>query len=452
MKFCDKLPKLRKENNLSQELLADRLGVSRQAVSKWESGSSYPDMEKMIEICKVLNCTLEDLLDDGAIGSNSFNKFNLNNYFNDFLKFVTKTYNMFCAMKFTTKIKCLIEMAFITFVLWLVSFLVFAIFDNLLFDLFSVIPKIGYLINCFFENVFILLLFLVSFIIFIHLFKIRYLDYYITIFDQNIGEKVIEEPLDEVKKEMKGKKEKIIIRDPEHSRFSFFDFLARIVVGIIKIMFFLIGIFFVLTFTFLAVLLFIMLYHIKYGIIFLFAALALIGVCLLNYVVVCCIYNFLVSRKINHRIIFTLIILGILIFGAGIGLSFSTYLSFNKTDKIPDKYLIKEEVSIDMRSNLVIDYYNVKYIIDDSVKEIVLKSSNGLEKVYFDEYDYLKYNMVSVYTYNDDFDFLNLLYDDIKSKNTRDYLNIYDGTVYIYVSRDNYNKLMSNYKKYLNSN
>lgn len=46
MKFCDKLPKLRKQNNLSQELLADKLGVSRQAVSKWEQGSSYPDMEK----------------------------------------------------------------------------------------------------------------------------------------------------------------------------------------------------------------------------------------------------------------------------------------------------------------------------------------------------------------------------------------------------------------------
>ncbi len=38
MKFCDKLAKQRKNNNLSQEQLADQLGVSRQAVSKWESG------------------------------------------------------------------------------------------------------------------------------------------------------------------------------------------------------------------------------------------------------------------------------------------------------------------------------------------------------------------------------------------------------------------------------
>ena len=68
MKFKDKLPKLRKEQNLSQEQLADRLGVSRQAVSKWESGQSYPDMNKMIEIASALDTTLDKLLDDGALG------------------------------------------------------------------------------------------------------------------------------------------------------------------------------------------------------------------------------------------------------------------------------------------------------------------------------------------------------------------------------------------------
>lgn len=50
MKFCDKLAQLRKANNLSQEQLADRLNVSRQSVSKWESGDTYPDMAKMIQM------------------------------------------------------------------------------------------------------------------------------------------------------------------------------------------------------------------------------------------------------------------------------------------------------------------------------------------------------------------------------------------------------------------
>lgn len=41
MKFCDKLARMRKNNNLSQEQFADKMGVSRQAVSKWESGISH---------------------------------------------------------------------------------------------------------------------------------------------------------------------------------------------------------------------------------------------------------------------------------------------------------------------------------------------------------------------------------------------------------------------------
>ena len=43
MKLSDNIKFIRKENNLSQEQLAEQLGVSRQAVSKWESGQSYPE-------------------------------------------------------------------------------------------------------------------------------------------------------------------------------------------------------------------------------------------------------------------------------------------------------------------------------------------------------------------------------------------------------------------------
>ena len=48
--FSENLRKIRKENNLSQEQLADELGVSRQAISKWESGAAYPEMEKIIAL------------------------------------------------------------------------------------------------------------------------------------------------------------------------------------------------------------------------------------------------------------------------------------------------------------------------------------------------------------------------------------------------------------------
>ena len=99
MKFSEKLTKLRKDNNLSQEALAEKLNMSRQAISKWESGNSYPDMSTMINICKVLNCTLEDLLDDDAIGTNNFeknDKVNINKWIKDLLDFITYfTYKVF---------------------------------------------------------------------------------------------------------------------------------------------------------------------------------------------------------------------------------------------------------------------------------------------------------------------------------------------------------------------
>lgn len=113
MRFSEKLPKLRKNNNLSQEQLAEQLGVSRQAVSKWEAGNSYPDMEKMLQMCQILNCHLEDLMDDGSIGNTSIegskNKIDLNVCMQDFLNFITKLYNMFVSMRFKEKIKFIFE-------------------------------------------------------------------------------------------------------------------------------------------------------------------------------------------------------------------------------------------------------------------------------------------------------------------------------------------------------
>ena len=62
MKFNEKLQKLRKEKGMSQEALADELGVSRQAVSKWESGASDPSTANLIALAKLFGTTPEELL------------------------------------------------------------------------------------------------------------------------------------------------------------------------------------------------------------------------------------------------------------------------------------------------------------------------------------------------------------------------------------------------------
>ncbi len=62
MKFEDKIVQIRKEKGLSQEELAEALGVSRQAVAKWESGASYPEVDKLIAICNLFQISIDSLL------------------------------------------------------------------------------------------------------------------------------------------------------------------------------------------------------------------------------------------------------------------------------------------------------------------------------------------------------------------------------------------------------
>ena len=50
MKFGDNLRNLRKSKKISQEALAEKVKVSRQSVSKWESNSTYPETDKIIQI------------------------------------------------------------------------------------------------------------------------------------------------------------------------------------------------------------------------------------------------------------------------------------------------------------------------------------------------------------------------------------------------------------------
>lgn len=64
MTFGEKLSKLRKENNYTQEQLAEVLEVTRQSVSKWESDIAYPETDKLIRIARLFNCSVDYLLKD----------------------------------------------------------------------------------------------------------------------------------------------------------------------------------------------------------------------------------------------------------------------------------------------------------------------------------------------------------------------------------------------------
>ena len=62
MSFGDRLKAARKEHGFSQEQLAEQVGVSRQAVSKWEVGDAIPDTDKLVPLARALGITVDELL------------------------------------------------------------------------------------------------------------------------------------------------------------------------------------------------------------------------------------------------------------------------------------------------------------------------------------------------------------------------------------------------------
>lgn len=74
MKFGDNLKTLRKLKKMSQEELAEKVGVSRQSVSKWETGEAYPEMNNILELCKIFHCNIGELINDNIIDLDSLDE------------------------------------------------------------------------------------------------------------------------------------------------------------------------------------------------------------------------------------------------------------------------------------------------------------------------------------------------------------------------------------------
>ena len=101
MKFGENLYNLRKKQKISQEKLAEKIGVSRQSVSKWENGTAYPEMNRIFELCKIFHCKLNDLVNDNILDFDSLDKevkmsvVKFNKEKQNKLKIVSKTISIF---------------------------------------------------------------------------------------------------------------------------------------------------------------------------------------------------------------------------------------------------------------------------------------------------------------------------------------------------------------------
>ena len=68
------ISKKRKERNLTQEKLAEKLGITDRAVSKWETGKSLPDASIMLDLCRILGITVNDLLSGEELSMERINE------------------------------------------------------------------------------------------------------------------------------------------------------------------------------------------------------------------------------------------------------------------------------------------------------------------------------------------------------------------------------------------
>ncbi len=390
MKFCDKLPKLRKEKNYSQEQLAEKLNVSRQAISKWESGSSYPDMEKMIEMCKILDCTLDQLMDDGVISKNKETIEN-KNIIDEILKTITKIYNMFIAMSFKQKIKCILEMFFITIVIIGIVNVAYLMIDNLIIDLIRSLVALE-IPATILSNLTSIILYINAVIIIYHLFKVRYLNYYVTIEDETITKKIVEKEIEP--KIIEKTKEKIIIRDQQHSTNYFIKIIDKIFTFILILFSVTMEIpMIIILIMAITTLVFLMLF-IGNNIIFLYLSIILIGIIVSLIILIYIFSKFIFNNKIKFKLLSILFLISIFLIGIGSGLTFYSLTQMSNVSyfetlttnysyelEVDTKRLVYliNDVNIN-NTNYTIGNTNVNIIFDNSLEQAKLKINTQLEK------------------------------------------------------------------------
>lgn len=441
--FSENLKKIRKENNLSQEQLADELGVSRQAISKWESSVAYPEMDKIIMICNKFNLNIDDLLnkDIKEVKGEEESKKRINNVIDSVLKFITDSINLFSRLSFKSKIKCLFEQAVIMFLLFCVSFLLGHLFSGLFSNIFVVFPsKIEFFLDNIIDQVLIILFIFGSVMVMAHVFKIRYLDYYYKLNDEK-------ESVEELKDE-KGNK-RILIRDPKHSEYRFIKGLFKFIVLIIKFFLFTFGLFLSAMIVFLCVSLVLSFLVAKTGLFFIGLLLSIIASILICVVVLVPIYNFIFNRQINKkRVIYSFIVL-LVFLGVGIGISTIGALNFKVIDESEYKVVNKE---YEMKENLVLypglgDEVITYVETNDNTVKVDYKVTKLSEVQDYSDVD----NVIRVYVYlNNPVDVVKTIIKNLSNKKIVRIDSELDN-ITIYSNKDNIKKLKENKENYYKS-
>ena len=454
MNLSENLKKIRKDNNLSQEQFAEKLGVSRQSVSKWENGEAYPEMDKVLQICKMFNLNIDELLnqDIKKVNEEKQSKINIDKYVGDFLDYITKTINLFSSMKFKDKIKCLFEQCVIALSIFIIALVIGTVGSNLVHSILFFIPnKYYYDVYNIFSGIYLLFAFIVGTMLLLHIFKVRYLDYYVVVESE---EKVIEDDvvsIEEIKREEKDNKkifsrneEKVIIRDPKHSRNNFISLLVRSILFMIKCFVFMIGMFFSFTLVCLAFCLVLSFLIAKSGFVFIGTILIVISGIAINLIILNLIYNFLKSIKSRTKVLLIIFISSLILVGLGGGLFCIGLLDFKFIDGNDNPTLIQTTEVLKMSDDLFIDHW--------SRVEFVESSNNDLKIVYthpsFYKVQYVEEGNNGIWFNDYDVDVVLAIKSFIDNFNDKKLIAYNPYSITVYTTKENIDKLKENKNSY----
>lgn len=449
MKFCEKLQKLRKDRGYSQEQLADLLEVSRQSVSKWESGTTYPEMDKLLSLCKIFNVTLDDLTNDNVTDKNikERSKNNFSNLFYSILDIINKSFEMFKSMTSKEKGKCIIEL-FILFIILLIFKIPFNYINNSIIKIFinfssktyDILSSIWYFIS----NTIYLILFIA---IFVYVYKIRFLDK----FNRSEGIKIKDDNDNNVKF-TEDNNDLILDNKKEKHNFFLFDILAKIFNIFLKMCIILILLPIIISFIILVIITTLILIMQFIGIHFIGIFIALLGAVLFLLVIIELLIKILLNANLINKRMFLIFLGSLITLGVGIGISTYEISKVDYKDELPtsvsaDTY----EYTFKMRDDLVFfDYFNTNYVINNDLKDDVNIVVN-----YYDDYlnvniD-LNNNFLGIYKYvsfDKTLNYIDLIKNDLKKKKLYNYNLLMNMDVKIETSEKNINIIKNNLEKY----
>ena len=421
-------------------------------------------MKTIMELCSILNCSLDELVDDKAIGNSKVkredkNNININDYLKEILDFITRTYNMFCSMKFKEKIKCVLEIGFLIAFCSLIWTILGALLSSFISPILWNLPdSINYFLHNLLDAIYFIIALVSSFIVILHLFKIRYLDYFVTIEDKNVKEKSIEEVIPENKNEIikendrtivfEKKKEKIVIRDPKHSSYSFLKGLGNLLILFCKIISLFIGSFFVIFFIALTFAFCIGAFYSFNGIIFLGITVIILSLALLNFLAIYILYAFIFNQNLK-KYLFIGFISTIILMSFGGALTFIETMDFKYISNINETKNIETKttyIEVDDKTEIsFLKYSDTEIIIDNNQKdlkvEIISIKDVDVKLRYYQNEKENDYFFINYYNdcIIDDFKFvINML------KNKEWYNDVGLVGIKLYVSEDNLKILEEN--------